>query len=1211
MIRNRSWDKYETILLVDYSYKVNSGELPKAKAVSILSAELRQRATSQGEEIDVSFRNENGISMQMTKMLAVIQHKQGTLSKPPQIFFDMAEIKEDCICVYDVLLRIAKGERVQNMCIKEQFLAWLAEELPASQLAGVVGCISEIESFCMARKILNKPLLETDDLKIIRNVFDTICSNKVFRFTHLTTHGKCRTAITQYYNFLKSYHSKVEHESVQVAGQSAIVEDIPSFQAPIETVEVPDQSETDSNITLTESTPTTDAPTKIFEDSHVNDETAITAEVEAVVIADDRPEENIQTVNISANIPASAEVIEKDAAYFRKAFQRVALRIPTEDRIYEALRKESSRNTYGTTLEYIATQVASTKAYAKALLDSSSWCAYQYGTYKFVEPQYGKEYAVDFSVKMPYAGTCPLAVKYFDELVKDKMGTWAEVYFETLLTLSEDYPDLFNDIAQGKEKTDGIHIVASDGMKLLKRPAEFMDGIFAEIPVSATKVIAHIKQLLTLCNVDFENLVITYTYNPPTEDVVGNSSQEVSTTQVSSCNVATILKQNGVSFTSKDNYIFIERDKISTAVLRKVRADTQVISVTSVMHSGTVQWRVRLDPSVPSDGRQAEKPEESTPEPVAERKYLVEQRENFYVWLRDIQGYAEPTCRSYVSAIKTAERFAREHHFPHTKLFVDDFDEASVTASALRKDAAFIALNTSQHNRFSAAITKYLDFMQYYTGLTNDDKPSVEKTDDPTEPVVPEPGKETQTTDIRYVDLLKTRFENGFRPNSAIDKNRFRVFYQEEYGEALEVDDAQIVRKLEKVGTSRDGRIFAKADADQNDLLSEILNTVEAAFNAGASCIYVESLFARYQDQLAEQLQIFNGDALRDLVLSNSKGYFARFAYIGSYKISPDTEKDVADYMKRSHAPVNYNTLENDLWFIPLEKIKHILVINKAMVNVAQETYYYAPNLPVNASELMQIADLINNALLQKRFVSGPELYELIQNHCPSVAINTADFTSWGLRNALGYLLRDKFNFNGNIICAVGETMTTAQVFNEFCRCRETITTDELKDFANEMETVVYWDSVYEEAVRVSATEFVNKRNFHFDVTAIDNALDGLIGRYASIPSVKLFLHFPPIQVQWNGFVLESFVQGFSKHFKLLHASYGAADCCGAIVRRDTGINEYRDLVVEILAENHSWTTQMDALQILVDEGYQMRRALSGIDKMMTDAKHLRNATKK
>ena len=123
MIRNRSWDKYETIFLVDYSYKVNSGELPKAKAVSILSAELRQRATSQGEEIDVSFRNENGISMQMTKMLAVIQHKQGTLSKPPQIFFDMAEIKEDCICVYDVLLRIAKGERVQNMCIKEKYSA--------------------------------------------------------------------------------------------------------------------------------------------------------------------------------------------------------------------------------------------------------------------------------------------------------------------------------------------------------------------------------------------------------------------------------------------------------------------------------------------------------------------------------------------------------------------------------------------------------------------------------------------------------------------------------------------------------------------------------------------------------------------------------------------------------------------------------------------------------------------------------------------------------------------------------------------------------------------------------------------------------------------------------------------------------------------------------------------------------------------------------
>ena len=1210
MIRNRSWDKYETILLVEYSHKVNSGELPKARAVSILSAELRQRATSHGEEIDVSFRNENGISMQMTKMLAVIQHKQGTLSKPPQIFFDMAEIKEDCTCVYDVLLRIAKGERVQNMCIKEQFLAWLSEELPASQLAGVVACISEIESFCMGRKILNKPLLETDDLKTIRNVFDTVCSNKVFRFSHLTSHGKCRTAIIQYYNFLKSYHSKVDKEPAQAACQPAIVENTPSVQTPIETVETSDCNATDNNIFLAESTSTIDDPNKAYEDSQTEDGPAIHVESEAVIVADEVSSNEIQAANIATDEP-TAETIEKDAAYFRDSFQKVTLRIPTEDRIYEALRKESSRNAYGTTLEYIATQVASAKAYAKALLDSSSWCAYQYGTYKFVEPQYGKEYTVDFSVKMPYAGTYPLTVKYFDEPVKDKFGSWAEVYFETLLTLSEDYPGLFNDIAIGKEKTDGIHIVFSDGMKLLKRPAEFMDGVFAEIPVSATKVIAHIKQLLTLCNVDFENLVITYTYKAPSENVVENSSQEVSTAQANNCNVATILRQYEVPFTSVDNYIFIERDKISTAVLRKVRADTQVISVTSVMHSGTVQWRVRLDPSAPNNGEQTEKTSAPTPAPTVERKYLVEQRENFYVWLRDIQGHAEPTCRSYVSAIKTAERFAREHHFSHTKLFVDDFDEASATALTLRNDAAFIALNTSQHNRFSAAITKYLDFMQYYTGINDDAKPSVEKTDDPNELAVPAPSEEAQAIDIRYADLLKSRFENGFRPNSAIDKNRFRVFYQEEYGESLEVDDSQIVLKLEKLGTSRDGRIFAKADAEQNDLLSEILNTIEAAFNAGASCIYVEALFARYQDQLAKQLQIFNGDALRDLVLSNSKGYFTRFAYIGCYQISPDTEKDVTDYMKRSHAPVNYNTLERDLWFIPIDKIKHILVTNKAMVNVAQETYYYAPNLPVNVSELMQIADLINNALLQKRFVSGPELYELIQNHCPSVAINTADFTSWGLRNALGYLLRDRFNFNGNIICAVGETMTTAQVFSEFCRCRETITTDELKDFANEMETVVYWDSVYEEAVRVSATEFVNKRNFRFDVNAIDDALDGLIGRYASIPSVKLFLHFPPVQVQWNGFVLESFVQGFSKHFKLLHASYGAADCCGAIVRRNAGINEYRDLVVAILAENRSWTTQMDALQILVDEGYQMRRALSGIDKMMTDAKHLRNATKK
>lgn len=1207
MVRNRAWNKYETLLLVEYSSKVLRHDINKSEAISELSYVLRKRAIQAGEEIDSSFRNENGISMQMAKMIPLLRHNKGSLSNPPQVFYDMVELYESCNKIYDILLRIAKGEEEHTMSLQEQFYSWLSDNVPVSQLAGIMDALHEVDSFCLGKKIIRAPLLEIADLDTIHRILETVASNKVFRFTHITTYNKCRLAITHYYHFLKYYNETLEKAHfLPDAAQSVPCQDEHNgitSQEVVENKRIGSDASAISGGVSTEQVEDTE-----FNRQEVTDEEenrCVSGAIDKLSDTSEAPSEETSKAEISP-VCAEMKTFVKDAAYFREAFSKVKLHKSKEDLICDALRSETEDNTYGTTIDFISSNTSVAKAYVKSVLSSVPWCIQRYGKYMYVQPKEESPHVVSFNFTGSYGGTHPVSVTYFEESIKEKFTSWSEVYFEVLRVLAEDYPDVFRDIAHGSDSVR-IGIVDLEQRSLVKRSVEFMDGICASIPIAATKIIGKIKNLLELCNVDEENLIITYTYRTANTDGPDKEQQELLNCSTDDSNVVAVLEYYKVPFKVYGEYLYVERDKLSTMILRRIRANDHVQSVESVMRYGSAHWRIKTHESNDfNNSDHVEQQPEVAPPAVKERKYLVEQRENFYVWLRDIQGYSQPTCRSYVSAVKTAEQYAREHSHLHTKLFVEDFDEVNATATFLLNDAAFMALNASQHNRFSAAITQYLSFMSYYT---NSNGEIVFKEAGDKEAPTEQP-KSSQCNDARYLELLSSKFENGFRPNSAIDKNRFKVFYQESFGEPLDANDEQIVRKLEKLGDFRDGRIFAKADAEQTDLLSEILNTIQAAFNAGASCVYIEPLFARYQEQLAEQLQVFNGEALRDLILSNSRGYFARFAYIGCFKVNPDTEKDVTDYMKRSHAPVNYNALEKDLWFIPLDKIKHILVTNKSMVNVAQETYYYAPNLPVSSSEVEQIADLIDNELLQKRFVSGPELYELIQSHCPSVAINTTDFTSWGLRNALGYLLRDKFNFNGNIICAVGETMTTAQVFSEFCRCREAITTDELKEFANEMETVVYWDSVYDEAVRVSATDFVNKRNFHFDVDAIDDVLDELIDRYTSIPSVKLFLHFPPIQVQWNGFVLESFVQGYSRRFKLLHASYGAGDCCGAIVRRNAGINEYRDLVVAILAENRNWTTQMDALQILVDEGYQMRRALSGIDKMMTDAKHLRIATK-
>ena len=140
--------------------------------------------------------------------------------------------------------------------------------------------------------------------------------------------------------------------------------------------------------------------------------------------------------------------------------------------------------------------------------------------------------------------------------------------------------------------------------------------------------------------------------------------------------------------------------------------------------------------------------------------------------------------------------------------------------------------------------------------------------------------------------------------------------------------------------------------------------------------------------------------------------------------------------------------------------------------------------------------------------------------------------------------------------------------------------------------------------VRVNQNEFVRKDQIHFDIEQTDTVLENLIqNAYAPIKTINLFLHFPAIEVPWNNFVLESYVANYSKKFRLFHASYTATDCCGAIVRQESGISDYRTLIVDVLAKNTSWKNKKDALQLLVDLGYQQRRSYSDIEKVMQEAK--------
>lgn len=82
--------------------------------------------------------------------------------------------------------------------------------------------LSDIESFCLERKILQNKLFETTDLDTIKRVVQAVDSNRVFRFTYKRNLKKMSTAIHAYYTFLKSYKPDEEKQKTKLIIQGAI-----------------------------------------------------------------------------------------------------------------------------------------------------------------------------------------------------------------------------------------------------------------------------------------------------------------------------------------------------------------------------------------------------------------------------------------------------------------------------------------------------------------------------------------------------------------------------------------------------------------------------------------------------------------------------------------------------------------------------------------------------------------------------------------------------------------------------------------------------------------------------------------------------------------------------------------------------------------------------------------------------------------------------
>ena len=145
------------------------------------------------------------------------------------------------------------------------------------------------------------------------------------------------------------------------------------------------------------------------------------------------------------------------------------------------------------------------------------------------------------------------------------------------------------------------------------------------------------------------------------------------------------------------------------------------------------------------------------------------------------------------------------------------------------------------------------------------------------------------------------------------------------------------------------------------------------------------------------------------------------------------------------------------------------------------------------------------------------------------------------------------------------------------------------------------------EVVRLSDREFIRKDHITFDVEAIDAILDEQChGDYMPMKDVSLYLSFPNIGYQWNAFVLSSYLYHTSKKFRFLFQSFSQSIVTGAMVRADSPITNYHEMIVDVLSHSDALRSPKVALQYIVSCGFQQRLAYNSIENAVQEAKLLR-----
>ncbi len=563
--------------------------------------------------------------------------------------------------------------------------------------------------------------------------------------------------------------------------------------------------------------------------------------------------------------------------------------------------------------------------------------------------------------------------------------------------------------------------------------------------------------------------------------------------------------------------------------------------------------------------------------------------DRFYNYLKNTAKLSGNSCESYITSIRSAERYAFVNGITSHRLFSEDKDEIIAAAKELYGNPIFVKYNEQKHNRFGIAINHLLRSIGSDASIMTGNVPA---------------GKNDTNVSTNegsgIAEILKKHYEYGFKYDSYRELMRFRMF-AEDNGVAIPKEDEALKNLILSAGTVIDNKVFCKDE----DITRELHRIVDDAASSGAGVLYYESLFDNKQEWLESHI-ITSPEMLKTYLQNNISGYSfsKKFMVKGNRLSEKEAVTNETIRVWGTHPTESVYSLHDRLPYIPLKNIWRVISGNDMFVLAAEGEYLLIDRLNITEDEEKAILKFVDSAYEKNGFASLGKI------PLGGIEEENYELTQATILNAIyKKVLSDKYILNGKILTRGSFELDAITLLKQYIKGKDECTLNEVEDKVIELTGTTNrqyaFQGLYDEMVRVDKDHFVADRFTDFHTDEIDSVLAGFVTNdFRAIKDVTTFAMFPLCGQSWNHYLLESYCYKYSRRFSLHVLNFNDKNA-GVIAKKELD-KKYDEMMAIALARENVELSPEAAGQYLFDSGYLAKRKYSKLPEITQMASELR-----